>query len=309
MSARQSEIGSHRLTHLKQLEAESIHIIREVAAEFDKPVMLYSIGKDSSVLVRLAMKAFHPAPLPFPLLHIDTTWKFRDMIAFRDRFCRQNQLELLVYTNQDGVREGINPFDHGSEKYTTIMKTQALVQALGKYGFDAAFGGARRDEEKSRAKERIYSFRDRFQQWDPKNQRPELWNLYNAKVQKGESIRVFPLSNWTELDIWQYLYLEEVPIVPLYFAAKRPVVEREGTLVMVDDARMRFRPGEVPVEKMIRFRTLGCYPLSGAIESTATTLPEIIREMLLTRVSERQGRLIDHDQDASMEKKKREGYF
>ena len=309
MSARQSEIGSHRLTHLKQLEAESIHIIREVAAEFDKPVMLYSIGKDSSVLVRLAMKAFHPAPLPFPLLHIDTTWKFRDMIAFRDRFCRQNQLELLVYTNQDGVREGINPFDHGSEKYTTIMKTQALVQALTKHGFDAAFGGARRDEEKSRAKERIYSFRDRFQQWDPKNQRPELWNLYNAKVQKGESIRVFPLSNWTELDIWQYLYLEEVPIVPLYFAAKRPVVEREGTLVMVDDARMRFRPGEVPVEKMIRFRTLGCYPLSGAIESTATTLPEIIREMLLTRVSERQGRLIDHDQDASMEKKKREGYF
>jgi len=311
MSPRKSyaEIGPHRLTHLKQLEAESIHILREVAAEFEKPVMLYSIGKDSSVLVRLAMKAFAPAPLPFPLLHIDTTWKFRDMIAFRDRFCRENKLDLLVYTNQDGVRDNINPFDHGSEKYTTVMKTQALVQALTRYGFDAAFGGARRDEEKSRAKERIYSFRDRFQQWDPKNQRPELWNLYNAKVQKGESIRVFPLSNWTELDIWQYLYLEEVPIVPLYFAAKRPVVEREGTLVMVDDARMRFRPGEVPVEKMIRFRTLGCYPLSGAIESTATTLPEIIREMLLTRVSERQGRLIDHDQDASMEKKKREGYF
>jgi len=311
MSPRKSyaEIGPHRLTHLKQLEAESIHILREVAAEFEKPVMLYSIGKDSSVLVRLAMKAFAPAPLPFPLLHIDTTWKFRDMIAFRDRFCRENKLDLLVYTNQDGVRDNINPFDHGSEKYTTVMKTQALVQALTRYGFDAAFGGARRDEEKSRAKERIYSFRDRFQQWDPKNQRPELWSLYNAKVQKGESIRVFPLSNWTELDIWQYLYLEDVPIVPLYFAAKRPVVEREGTLVMVDDARMRLREGEVPQERMIRFRTLGCYPLSGAIESTATTLPEIIREMLLTRVSERQGRLIDHDQDASMEKKKREGYF
>jgi sulfate adenylyltransferase subunit 2 len=309
MSARQLEIASRRLTHLKQLEAESIHIIREVAAEFEKPVMLYSIGKDSSVLVRLAMKAFHPAPLPFPLLHIDTTWKFRDMIAFRDRFCRDNGLELLVYTNLDGKRDNINPFDHGSEKYTTIMKTQALVQALTKYGFDAAFGGARRDEEKSRAKERIYSFRDRFQQWDPKNQRPELWNLYNAKVNKGESIRVFPLSNWTELDVWQYLYLENVPIVPLYFAAKRPVVERDGVLVMVDDERMRLHPGEVPQQKMIRFRTLGCYPLSGAIESTATTLPEIIREMLLTRVSERQGRLIDHDQDASMEKKKREGYF
>jgi sulfate adenylyltransferase subunit 2 len=311
MSPRQShaQIGPHRLTHLKQLEAESIHIIREVAAEFEKPVMLYSIGKDSSVLVRLAMKAFAPAPLPFPLLHIDTTWKFRDMIAFRDRFCRENKLDLLVYTNQDGVRDNINPFDHGSEKYTTVMKTQALVQALTRYGFDAAFGGARRDEEKSRAKERIYSFRDRFQQWDPKNQRPELWSLYNAKVQKGESIRVFPLSNWTELDIWQYLYLEDVPIVPLYFAARRPVVDREGTLVMVDDARMRLREGEVPQERMIRFRTLGCYPLSGAIESTATTLPEIIREMLLTRVSERQGRLIDHDQDASMEKKKREGYF
>ena len=311
MGSREShaEIGAHRLTHLKQLEAESIHIIREVAAEFDKPVMLYSIGKDSSVLVRLAQKAFWPAPLPFPLLHVDTTWKFRDMISFRDRFCRENELELIVHTNQDGVAEGINPFDHGSEKYTTIMKTQALVQALGRHGFDAAFGGARRDEEKSRAKERIYSFRDRFQQWDPKNQRPELWSLYNAKVQKGESIRVFPLSNWTELDVWQYLWLEKVPIVPLYFAAKRPVVEREGTLVMVDDERMRLRPGEVPEQRMIRFRTLGCYPLSGAIESTATTLPEIIREMLLTRVSERQGRLIDHDQDASMEKKKREGYF
>jgi sulfate adenylyltransferase subunit 2 len=311
MAARKShvEIGPHRLTHLKQLEAESIHIIREVAAEFDKPVMLYSIGKDSSVLVRLAEKAFHPAPLPFPLLHIDTTWKFRDMIAFRDRFCREHRLELIVHTNADGVRDNVNPFDHGSEKYTTVMKTQALVQALSAHGFDAAFGGARRDEEKSRAKERIYSFRDRFQQWDPKNQRPELWSLYNAKVQKGESIRVFPLSNWTELDVWQYLYLEKIPIVPLYFAARRPVVEREGTLVMVDDERMRLRPGEVPQQRMIRFRTLGCYPLSGAIESEATTLPEIIREMLLTRVSERQGRLIDHDQDASMEKKKREGYF
>jgi sulfate adenylyltransferase subunit 2 len=304
-----AQIGPHRLTHLKQLEAESIHIIREVAAEFEKPVMLYSIGKDSSVLVHLAQKAFHPAPLPFALLHVDTTWKFRDMIAFRDRFCRENKLELIVHTNADGVKEGINPFDHGSEKYTTVMKTQALVQALGRHGFDAAFGGARRDEEKSRAKERIYSFRDRFQQWDPKNQRPELWSLYNAKVQKGESIRVFPLSNWTELDVWQYLYLEKIPIVPLYFAARRPVVEREGTLVMVDDERMRLRPGEVPQQRMIRFRTLGCYPLSGAIESEATTLPEIIREMLLTRVSERQGRLIDHDQDASMEKKKREGYF
>jgi sulfate adenylyltransferase subunit 2 len=307
--SRRSHVAAHRLTHLEQLEAESIHIIREVVAEFEKPVMLYSIGKDSSVLVRLAMKAFHPAPLPFPLLHIDTTWKFRDMIAFRDRFTRENGLDLLVHTNPDGLRENINPFDHGSEKYTTVMKTQALVQALAQGGFDAAFGGARRDEEKSRAKERIFSFRDRFQQWDPKNQRPELWSLYNAKVMKGESIRVFPLSNWTELDVWQYLYLENVPVVPLYFAKMRPVVQREGTLVMVDDERMRLRPGEVPEERMIRFRTLGCYPLSGAIESTATTLPEIIREMLLTRVSERQGRLIDHDQDASMEKKKREGYF
>jgi sulfate adenylyltransferase subunit 2 len=303
------ELSAHHLTHLKTLEAESIHIIREVAAEFEKPVMLYSIGKDSSVLVRLAQKAFHPAPVPFPLMHIDTTWKFRDMIEFRDRFTKESGLDLIVYTNQDGLRENINPFDHGSEKYTTVMKTQALVQALTRHGFDAAFGGARRDEEKSRAKERIYSFRDRFQQWDPKNQRPELWNLYNAKVQKGESIRVFPLSNWTELDVWQYLYLENIPIVPLYFAKLRRVVEREGALIMVDDDRMRLRPGEQPVEKMIRFRTLGCYPLSGAIESSAGTLPEIIREMLLTRQSERQGRLIDHDQDASMERKKREGYF
>jgi sulfate adenylyltransferase subunit 2 len=303
------EASGHRLTHLRQLEAESIHIIREVAAEFEKPVMLYSIGKDSSVLVRLAIKAFHPAPVPFPLLHVDTTWKFRDMIRFRDEFTKANKLDLIVYTNPDGLRDGINPFDHGSEKYTTIMKTQALVQALTKFGFDAAFGGARRDEEKSRAKERIYSFRDRFQQWDPKNQRPELWNLYNAKINRGESIRVFPMSNWTELDVWQYIYLENIPIVPLYLAKKRPVVERHGALIMVDDERMRLNPGEQPVEKTIRFRTLGCYPLSGAIESSAATLPEIIQEMLLTRHSERQGRLIDHDQAASMERKKREGYF
>ncbi len=303
------QIDKRRLTHLRALEAESIHIFREVAAEFEKPVMLYSIGKDSSVLVRLAIKAFHPAPVPFPLLHIDTTWKFRDMISFRDKFCRESKLDLIVHSNADGMRDNINPFDHGSEKYTTVMKTQALVQALTKHGFDAAFGGARRDEEKSRAKERIYSFRDRFQQWDPKNQRPELWNLYNAKVNKGESIRVFPMSNWTELDIWQYVYLENIPIVPLYFAAKRPVVERQGSLIMVDDDRMRLLPGEVAMEKSIRFRTLGCYPLSGAIESTATNLPEIIQEMLLTRHSERQGRLIDHDQAASMERKKREGYF
>ena len=303
------ETLGRRLTHLRQLEAESIHIIREVAAEFEKPVMLYSIGKDSSVLVRLAIKAFHPAPVPFPLLHVDTTWKFRDMIRFRDEFTKANNLQLIVYTNQEGKRDNINPFDHGSEKYTTIMKTQALVQALTKFGFDAAFGGARRDEEKSRAKERIYSFRDRFQQWDPKNQRPELWNLYNAKINRGESIRVFPMSNWTELDVWQYVYLENIPIVPLYFAKKRPVVERHGALIMVDDERMRLNPGEQPVEKNIRFRTLGCYPLSGAIESNAATLPEIIQEMLLTRHSERQGRLIDHDQAASMERKKREGYF
>ena len=300
---------SHRLTHLRQLEAESIHIIREVAAEFEKPVMLYSIGKDSSVLVRLAIKAFHPAKVPFPLLHVDTTWKFQDMIRFRDEFTKANKLDLIVHTNPEGLRDNINPFDHGSEKYTTVMKTQALVQALTKHGFDAAFGGARRDEEKSRAKERIYSFRDRFQQWDPKNQRPELWNLYNAKINRGESIRVFPMSNWTELDVWQYVYLENIPIVPLYLAKKRPVVERSGALIMVDDERMQLLPGEKPVEKMIRFRTLGCYPLSGAIESTATTLPAIIQEMLLTRHSERQGRLIDHDQAASMERKKREGYF
>ena len=304
-----SRNDDRRLTHLRELEAESIHIIREVAAEFENPVMLYSIGKDSSVLVRLALKAFHPAPPPFPLMHIDTTWKFSEMIRFRDEFCAENDLELIVYTNQEGKASGINPFDHGSDYYTNVMKTQALVQALNEHGFDAAFGGARRDEERSRAKERIYSFRDRFQQWDPKNQRPELWNLYNPMVHKGESVRVFPLSNWTELDVWQYIHLESIPIVPLYLAAERPVVNREGTLIMVDDDRMRLEPNETVEHRMVRFRTLGCYPLSGAIESEATTLPQVIREMLLTKHSERQGRLIDYDQDASMEKKKREGYF
>jgi sulfate adenylyltransferase subunit 2 len=300
---------NYALTHLEQLEAESIHIIREVAAEFENPVMLYSIGKDSAVMVRLAQKAFYPGKLPFPLLHIDTTWKFRDMITFRDQFCRDSALDLLVHTNREPEAIGMNPFDHGSQKYTTIMKTRALVQAIAKWGFDAAFGGARRDEEKSRAKERVYSFRDKQSQWDPKNQRPELWNLYNGKINKGESIRVFPLSNWTELDVWQYIHKEKIPIVPLYFAAKRPVVERDGALIMVDDERMRLHPGEVPMEKVVRFRTLGCYPLTGAIESTATTLPEIIREMLLTKSSERQGRMIDHDERGSMETKKREGYF
>jgi len=301
--------SSYSLTHLKQLEAESIHIIREVAAEFQNPVMLYSIGKDSSVVVRLAQKAFYPGRLPFPLLHVDTTWKFREMTAFRDRFTKENGFDLIVYTNQEGVREGINPFDYGSNKYTGIMKTQALKDALNKYGFDAAFGGARRDEEKSRAKERVYSFRDRLHQWDPKNQRPELWNLYNGKVNKGESIRVFPLSNWTELDVWQYIHLENIPIVPLYFADRRPVVERDGTLIMVDDERMRLKPNEKPEMKLVRFRTLGCYPLTGAVESSATTLPEIIQEMLVARNSERQGRMIDHDEAGSMEQKKREGYF
>ncbi len=298
-----------RHTHLRQLEAESIHIIREVAAEFQNPVMLYSIGKDSAVMVRLAQKAFYPGKIPFPLMHVNTTWKFRDMIKFRDEFCRDNDLNLIEYINQDGVRQNINPFDQGSRKYTDIMKTEALKQALNKYGFDAAFGGARRDEEKSRAKERVYSFRDRNHQWDPKNQRPELWSLFNGKVNKGESIRVFPLSNWTELDVWQYVYLEQIPIVPLYFAAPRPVVERDGTLIMVDDERMRLRPGEKPTTKVVRFRTLGCYPLTGAIESRATTLPEIIEEMLIARTSERQGRVIDHDEAGSMEQKKREGYF
>ena len=301
--------GSAKLSHLKVLEAESIHIIREVAAEFENPVMLYSIGKDSAVMLRLAQKAFYPAPLPFPLMHVNTTWKFKEMISFRDQFCKANNLKLIEYINEEGVKQNINPFDHGSQKYTTIMKTQALLQAIEKYGFDAAFGGARRDEEKSRAKERVYSFRDKNHQWDPKNQRPELWNLYNSKINKGESIRVFPLSNWTELDVWLYIELEKIPIVPLYFAKKRPVVERDGTLLMVNDARLPLRTGEKAQMKTVRFRTLGCYPLTGAIESKATTLKEIIKEMLLTKYSERQGRLIDSDEDASMEKKKREGYF
>ncbi len=298
-----------RLTHLRQLEAESIHILREVAAEFDRPVMLYSIGKDSSVMLRLAQKAFAPGPLPFPLLHVDTTWKFRGMYEFRDAYTKQIGAKLLIHKNERALAEGINPFDHGSNRYTTVMKTHALLDALKLYGFDAAFGGARRDEEKSRAKERIYSFRDAHGQWDPKNQRPEPWSLYNGRIKKGESIRAFPLSNWTELDVWQYVWLEEIPIVPLYFAAERPVVEREGTLIMVDDDRMRLLPGEQPRLERVRFRTLGCYPLSGAIRSTATTLPEIIREMLLATHSERQGRLIDHDEEGSMEQKKREGYF
>ena len=302
-------MSSYSLPHLKQLEAESIHIIREVAAEFQNPVMLYSIGKDSSVMVRLAQKAFYPGRLPFPLMHIDNTWKFKEMTRFRDEFCKANGLELIVHSNQEGIRDNINPFDHGSNKYTSIMKTQALKEALTQRGFDAAFGGARRDEEKSRAKERVYSFRDRFQQWDPKNQRPELWNLYNGKVNKGESIRVFPLSNWTELDVWQYIHLERIPIVPLYYAAPRPVVSRDGMLIMVDDERMHLEPGEKPQTKVVRFRTLGCYPLTGAVESHATTLPQIIEEMLLARNSERQGRVIDHDEAGSMEQKKREGYF
>ena len=296
-------------THLQQLEAESIHIIREVAAEFEKPVMLYSIGKDSSVMLHLALKAFYPGKPPFPLLHVDTTWKFRDMIRFRDEQARRLGLELLVHINEEGRRQGINPFTHGSRVHTDVMKTQALKQALDRYGFDAAFGGARRDEERSRAKERVYSFRDRHHRWDPKNQRPELWNLYNGRVHKGESIRVFPLSNWTELDVWQYIYMENIPIVPLYLAAERPVVERDGTLIMVDDARMPLEPGETPHLEWVRFRTLGCYPLTGAIRSRAATLPEIIQEMLLARHSERQGRLIDHDAAGSMEEKKRQGYF
>ncbi|QSA97559.1 sulfate adenylyltransferase subunit CysD [Methylococcus sp. EFPC2] len=299
----------HTLTHLKQLEAESIHIIREVAAEFENPVMLYSIGKDSAVMLHLAMKAFYPGKPPFPLMHVDTTWKFREMITFRDRMVRELGLELIIHVNEEGVRQGIGPFSHGSKKHTDVMKTEALKQALDKYKFDAAFGGARRDEEKSRAKERVYSFRDQHHRWDPKNQRPELWSLYNGKVNKGESIRVFPLSNWTELDVWQYIYLENIPIVPLYYAKPRPVVERDGVLIMVDDERMPLRPGEVPQMKTVRFRTLGCYPLTGAVESEADTLPAIIQEMLLTRTSERQGRVIDHDQAGSMEEKKKEGYF
>ncbi|CAO1666367.1 sulfate adenylyltransferase subunit CysD [Salinicola sp. LHM] len=302
-------VSAQRQTHLKQLEAESIHIIREVAAEFGNPVMLYSIGKDSSVMLHLARKAFYPGPPPFPLMHVNTTWKFKEMIEFRDRMAADVGMELIEHINEEGRAAGINPFDHGSAKYTDIMKTQSLKQALDKYGFDAAFGGARRDEEASRAKERVYSFRDKHHRWDPKNQRPELWNLYNGKVNKGESIRVFPLSNWTELDIWQYIYLESIPIVPLYYSAPRPVVERDGMLVMVDDDRLPLEPGEVPEEKWVRFRTLGCYPLTGAVESKAATLPEIIQEMLLTRTSERSGRAIDRDQVGSMEKKKREGYF
>ena len=301
---------TYNLTHLQQLEAESIHIIREVAAEFEHPVMLYSIGKDSSVMVQLALKAFHPGKPPFPLLHVDTTWKFREMIEFRENYARQELgLDVLVYSNMEAVKANINPFDHGSKKHTDILKTQALLQALDKYKFDAAFGGARRDEEKSRAKERVYSFRDGNHRWDPKNQRPELWNLYNSKVNKGESIRVFPLSNWTELDVWQYIHLEKIPIVPLYFAKPRPVVERDGVLIMVDDDRMRLEPNEKPEMRTVRFRTLGCYPLTGAVESHATTLPEIIQEMLLTKTSERQGRVIDYDQSGSMEEKKKEGYF
>ncbi|MBW5798974.1 sulfate adenylyltransferase subunit CysD [Halomonas elongata] len=303
------EITPERQTHLKQLEAESIHIIREVAAEFRNPVMLYSIGKDSSVMLHLARKAFYPGPPPFPLMHVNTTWKFKEMIKFRDRMAEEAGMELIEHINQEGVEAGINPFDHGSSKYTDVMKTQSLKMALDKYQFDAAFGGARRDEEASRAKERVFSFRDKHHRWDPKNQRPELWNVYNSKVDKGESIRVFPLSNWTELDIWQYIYLESIPIVPLYYSAPRPVVHRDGIDIMVDDDRMPLEEGEVPEEKWVRFRTLGCYPLTGAVESKATTLPEIIQEMLLTKTSERSGRAIDHDQAGSMEKKKREGYF
>ncbi|HUD51916.1 MAG TPA: sulfate adenylyltransferase subunit CysD [Parvibaculum sp.] len=298
-----------RKSHLKRLEDESIHIIREVAAEFRNPVMLYSIGKDSSVMLHLAAKAFYPAPPPFPLMHIDTTWKFREMIRFRDETAKRLGFNLIVYTNPEGLAQNVNPFDHGSSYYTNVMKTDALKQALTKYGFDAAFGGARRDEEKSRAKERIFSFRTANHGWDPKKQRPELWNIYNTRIAQGESIRVFPISNWTELDIWQYIMLEDIPIVPLYYAAKRPVVERGGQLIMVDDERLPLEPGEVPQEKLVRFRTLGCYPLTAAIESDAATLPEIVREMLIARTSERSGRLIDHDESGSMEKKKREGYF
>jgi sulfate adenylyltransferase subunit 2 len=300
---------NYKMTHLRQLEAESIHIIREVAAEFSNPVMLYSIGKDSAVMLHLARKAFYPARPPFPLLHVDTTWKFREMISFRDRMAHEYGFDLLIHTNEDGVRQGVNPFSHGSAFYTDIMKTEGLKQALDKYGFDAAFGGARRDEEKSRAKERIFSFRTSNHRWDPKNQRPELWNIYNTRVRTGESIRTFPLSNWTELDVWQYIHLEQIPIVPLYFAKERPVVERDGMLIMVDDNRLELKEGEQEEYRSVRFRTLGCYPLTGAVESHATTLPEIIQEMLLTRTSERQGRLIDHDQAGSMEKKKQEGYF
>jgi sulfate adenylyltransferase, small subunit len=298
-----------RLTHLQRLEAESIHILREVVAECERPVMLYSIGKDSSVLLHLAMKAFHPAKPPFPLLHVDTTWKFREMIAFRDATAARLGVQLIVHINKDGLARGIGPFTHGSAVHTDVMKTQALKQALDQYGFDAAFGGARRDEEKSRAKERVVSFRSAQHRWDPKRQRPELWRLYNTRKSKGESLRVFPLSNWTELDIWQYIYMENIPIVPLYFSRQRPIVERDGALIMVDDERMPLQNGERPAMRWVRFRTLGCYPLTGAVESRADTLPAIIQEMLLTTSSERQGRVIDHDSAASMEKKKQEGYF
>src|SRR5690348_15339490 len=298
-----------RLTHLQRLEAESIHIMREVVAECERPVMLYSIGKDSAVMLHLAVKAFHPAPPPFPLLHVDTTWKFRAMYEFRDAVAQRTGMQLLVHVNQDGLAAGVGPFTHGSQVHTDVMKTQALKQALDQYGFDAAFGGARRDEEKSRAKERIFSFRSAAHRWDPKQQRPELWSLYNARKRPGESLRVFPLSNWTELDVWQYIWLEQIPIVPLYFAAERPVVERDGSLIMVDDDRMRLEPGEEPEMRLVRFRTLGCYPLTGAVESDADTLPKIIVEMIGTRTSERVGRVIDHDQAASMERKKQEGYF
>jgi sulfate adenylyltransferase subunit 2 len=298
-----------RLTHLQRLEAEAIHIMREVVAECERPVMLYSIGKDSSVMLHLALKAFHPGPPPFPFLHVDTTWKFREMLAFRDEVARRHGLDLVVHVNQEGLASGINPFTHGSDVHTDVMKTQALKQALDTHGFDAAFGGARRDEEKSRAKERVFSIRSAQHRWDPRRQRPELWRLYNTRTRAGESLRVFPLSNWTELDVWQYIYIERIPIVPLYFASERPVVCRAGTWIMVDDNRMPLAPGEVPELKMVRFRTLGCYPLTGAIESDASTLPGILRETLATRMSERQGRVIDHDQSASMEKKKVEGYF
>jgi sulfate adenylyltransferase subunit 2 len=308
-TARSLVLHPRTLTHLERLEAESIQVMREVVAECEKPVMLYSIGKDSAAMLHVALKAFYPAKPPFPLLHVDTGWKFRDMYVLRDRLAKQLGLELIVYQNPEGVEQGINPFTHGSAIHTDVMKTQALKQALDKYGFDAAFGGARRDEEKSRAKERIFSFRSAQHRWDPKNQRPELWRIYNARKHKGESIRVFPMSNWTELDIWQYIYLRDIPIVPLYFAAERPVVERDGALIMVDDDRMPLYPGEKPMLKRVRFRTLGCYPLTGAIESQADTLPAIIQEMLLTTSSERQGRVIDHDQSGSMEKKKQEGYF
>ena len=297
------------LSHLKNLEAESIHIMREVAAECENPVMLYSVGKDSAVMLRLAMKAFYPSKPPFPLMHVDTTWKFREMIEFRDRMVAEFGLELIVHINQDGIRQGVGPFTHGSAVHTDVMKTQGLKQALEKFGFDAAFGGARRDEEKSRSKERIFSFRSKNHRWDPKSQRPEMWSLYNCRIHKGESIRVFPLSNWTELDVWQYIHEENIPIVPLYFAKERPVVERDGALIMVDDDRMPLAPGEVPQLRKVRFRTLGCYPLTGAIESDAETLPDIINEMLVSRTSERQGRVIDRDGAASMEKKKQEGYF